>query len=507
MMLAALRDKVPSNHKTTINEVIYDIERGTMPTGRSDVRIKHQERDQNTYSAIMKGEQISSIGKLSEAQKLLTKKADELEQAKAIRLFDYLMSSVIANRTINRTDNATQVFETLNARGKEVDQVDLLRNFLYSHLRSEHSDLAREIHRNLEDMKRRVHDTRQYKSKTRLNAYVQCALECRYGHIRKKFLYQDAKAAIQEEIAANGNENAEEIVRELTAYLCDPTNINTFIALYQGDENAEEITNFTQSAGAANRKRNMRDYVRELSEYKAVSLPITFAAVTRFLNVPQGERPRIARAGHKIVQDFNALIMRTVIVQPRFIPSAFEAVTAKWGKEIMVSINNDIQKRISKEMIQVDRENVWNDSTFQEKVKGLRFSRTKDSNRKAKRLLYALYRQKQSDLPQLDNHLTLEHILPESVEHVAGWGPHFTDDNHESYANMLGNMTLLMSSDNKGTTSFNETFENKRPTLQNSAIQANRTIADNDKWTPEAIRKRQRLLAKDACQVWKPGGR
>ena len=507
MMLATLRDIVPDTHKTLIYPVIYDIAHGTMPIGTPDVRIKHQERDRNNYSVIMKGERITSGGKLSEAQEVLAKKADKLDRDQALALLDFLMTSVIANRTINCTDNATQVFETLNDRGKEVDQVDLLRNFLYSHLRSERGDLAHQIHRNLEDMKRRVHDNRQYKSKTRLNAYVQCALECRYGHIRKKFLYQDAKAAIQEEIVANGNENAEEIVRELTAYLCDPTNINTFIALYQGDENAEEITNFTQSAGAANRKRNMRDYVRELSEYKAVSLPITFAAVTRFLNVPQGERSRVARAGHKIVQDFNALIMRTAIVQPRFIPSAFEAVIAKWGKEIMESINNDTQERISKEMIQVDRENVWNDSAFQEKVKGLRFSRAKDSNRKAKRLLYALYRQKQSDLPQLDNHLTLEHILPESVDHVAGWGPHFTDDNHESYANMLGNMTLLMSSDNKGTTSFNETFENKRPTLQNSAIQANRTIADSDKWTPESIRKRQRLLAKDACQVWKPSGR
>ena len=507
MMLAALRDRVPSNSEATIREVIYDIKRGTMPAGRIDVRIKHQDRDQSIYSAIMKGEQNSSIGKLSEAQKLLKKKADELEQAKAIRLFDYLMSSVIANRTINRTDNATQVFETLNARGKEVDQIDLLRNFLYSHLRSENSDLAREIHRNLEDMKREAHDRKQYKNKTRLLDYVQCALICRYGHIRRKFLYQDAKRAIQEEIAAKGNENAEETVRNLTAYLCNTNNINAFVVLYKGEGHAEEITCFTEAAGAANKRRNMRDYIRELSEYKAVSLPITFAAVTRFLDALPGERKQIARAGHRIVQDLNALVMRTAIAQQKIVTSPFEKIIAKWAKEIMRSINNNTHRRISKEIIQVDREQIWDDSTFQEKMEGLRFPSTKVANSKAKRLLYALYRQEQTDLPLLDSYLTLEHVLPESVEHVAGWGPSFKEDNHERYANMLGNMTLLTSSDNKGTANFNKSFENKKPTLERSTIQANREIADNHQWTPEVICRRQRKLAKVACQVWKPSGR
>ena len=503
MMLAALRDKVPSNRKTTINEVIYNIARGTMLTGESDVRIKHQERDQNSYSAIMKGEQISSIGKLSEAQKVLRKKADELEQAKAIRLFEYLMFSVIANRTINRTDNATQVFETLNDRGKEVDQVDLLRNFLYSHLRSESSDLAREIHRNLEDMKWEAHDRRQYKNKTRLLDYVQCALICKYGHIRRNFLYQDAKTAIQKEIAAKGNDNAEETVRELTAYLCNTININAFIVLYKGNEFAEEIIRFAEAAGAANKQRNMRDYIRELNEYKAVSLPITFAAVTRFLNAPPGDRKAIARAGHRIIQDLNALIMRTAIAQPKFVPSPLEKVIAKWGKEIMVDIDRNTQKRISKEIIQNDREKILDDRTFKEKMEGQRLVTIS----KAKHLLYSLYRQKQSDLPPFDNRLTLEHVLPESVEHLGGWGPHFTAHNQERYANMLGNMTLLSSFDNKGTASFNSSFENKRPTFEGSTIQANRDIADNEEWTPEIVQKRQRELAKGACQVWKPGGR
>ena len=505
MMVAALRDKVPDDHKARVYPVIYDIAHGTMPTGTDNLRIRHQERDQNNYGIIMKGGQITPNGKLSEAYEVLTKKVGQLDRTQATKLLDYLMDSVIANRTINCTDNATQVFETLNDRGKEVDQVDLLRNFLYSHLKGDRSDLHRQVHRNLEDMKRLAHDPKQRTNSTRLDAYVLCALKCRYGPIRMKSLYQDAKIEIQKEIAAKGKENAEETIRELTAYLCNRKNIDAFIVLYKGDEHATEIADFTEAAGAAARQRNMRDYVRELSEYKAVSLPITFAVVTRFLNAPQRERKRIASAGHRIVQDFNALIMRTAIVQPRFVTSPFDVVIARWGREIMESVNNDTQKRISNEIVQEDREKVWTDSAFQEKMEALRFLRTKDAKTKAKLLLYALYRQEQSDLPILNRRLTLEHVLPESVEHVAGWSPHFTGDNHERYANMLGNMTLLTSSDNKGN-AFNQSFENKRPTFQESAMQANRRIADNEEWTPDAIVKRQRQLAKDACQVWKPSG-
>ena len=74
MMLAALTDLVPGEHKSRVHTTIYDIEHGAISSGTDNLRIKHQERDQNTYSAIMKGEQITPNGKLNKAQELLTKK-------------------------------------------------------------------------------------------------------------------------------------------------------------------------------------------------------------------------------------------------------------------------------------------------------------------------------------------------------------------------------------------------------------------------------------------------
>ena len=50
----------------------------------------------------------------------------------------------------------------------------------------------------------------------------------------------------------------------------------------------------------------MRDYVRELSEYKAVSLPVTFSVVTRFLNGPSRVN-EYSESRAPIVQDLNTL--------------------------------------------------------------------------------------------------------------------------------------------------------------------------------------------------------
>lgn len=191
LMLAVLRPLVPEEHRSRIHTVIYDIEHGAMPTTTTDVRIKHQMSDRNKYSMMMQGETFAPNGKLSQAYDVLAKKASQLSQDQSVKLLDYLLTSVIANKTINRTDNATQVFETLNNRGKEVDDVDLLRNFLYSHLSGPRNNTYEQIHENLEAMKREAHDPRQFRNKQRLFAYVQCALECRYGPIRRKYLYKD----------------------------------------------------------------------------------------------------------------------------------------------------------------------------------------------------------------------------------------------------------------------------------------------------------------------------
>ena len=499
MMIAVLRDVLPPLYTADANRVVYDVPHGDYLENMSEgtPRIKHQEGDKQKYLVITRGSSITPNGKLSKAHDILKQEVNQMNEEQAGKLFEYLMNSVIANKTINGTGNATQVFETLNDRGKKLSAVDLLRNFLYSHLKGPQTQLHRDVHNNLEAMKQSA------KSEGYLATYVHCALECRYGHIRKNYLYQDAKNEIESEIKrgkGNGFINAEETVRDLSKYLSDQNNINAFKSVFNGDEHGAEITAFANSARATNRPRNMCDYVRELKHYK-VALPATFAAVARFLKSDAAKKRGTAIGGHKIVQCLNALIMRTASVQRSFIPSAIEEAIAQWGKEIMEDTGSQTTSKIIAEIIQTDPEQIWDDGAFEYRMNALRIPNNKDANSKMKRILYALYRYEQSDIP-LDKSLTLEHILPESVAHIDGWRPHFDEDNHESYTAMLGNMTLLSSIDNKNTKGFNQSFGTKKETFKNSSVRANRHIAENTVWTPESVSERQRSLAILACKVW-----
>ena len=497
MMMAALRDVLPSDYRNDAQRILYDIPHGTMPTNSDNVRIKHQDYDRSKYAVIASGGPLTPNGKLTAAQEVLKQRAEALDEQNAIKLFYYLLDSVIANKTINETGNATQVFETLNNRGKNLNHVDLLRNLLYSFLKGKRNDLHQNVHRNLEVMR---HQARDPESDGQLITYVRCALQCRYSPLRSKYLYQDAKIEIEKEISEKGVEHAEETVRDLTDYLCNPRNIAAFKAVYKGDDQGSEITDFTTAASMSDKRRNMHDYIRELTAYK-VALPVTFAVVSRFLNAATAQEGRnIARAGHRVVQSLNALILRTGAVQRSFRPTPMEVPIARWGNQIMKGIDASTSNKLAGEMAKLDPENVWSDDGFREKIRNLRI--TEDN--KAKRLLYALFRHEQPDLPNYKS-LTVEHVLPQSVAYLNGW-PAFNADNQERHTYMLGNMTLLAGSQNKSDDKFNGSFANKKDTFQTSAMQANQEIAGYGEWSPDAISRQQNKWAAIACQVWKPHG-
>ena len=67
MMMAALRDVLPSDVRNDAQRVIYDIAHGAMPTNADNVRIKHQAYDQSKYAVIASGSPMTPNGKLTAA--------------------------------------------------------------------------------------------------------------------------------------------------------------------------------------------------------------------------------------------------------------------------------------------------------------------------------------------------------------------------------------------------------------------------------------------------------
>jgi hypothetical protein len=99
--------------------------------------------------------------------------------------------------------------------------------------------------------------------------------------------------------------------------------------------------------------------------------------------------------------------------------------------------------------------------------------------------------------------LTLEHILPKNPE-AKGWS-HFTAEEKRTFANKIGNLALLNAKDNGAI--GDKPFDEKLPVIEKSKnIKLTGEVLTcagaGAKWTIDAIRKRQRILADLALEKW-----
>jgi len=129
--------------------------------------------------------------------------------------------------------------------------------------------------------------------------------------------------------------------------------------------------------------------------------------------------------------------------------------------------------------------------------------RLRNRNTSGKRLRYILARiEKQlsgTDINDEGMAATVEHILPENPGEV-GW-EHFTVEAHERSYERVGNYSLLERGLN-GQQAGNAAFAQKSAVYEHSHYRTSKDLAQFTDWTEEAITKRQADMAKVAKTVW-----
>ncbi len=97
--------------------------------------------------------------------------------------------------------------------------------------------------------------------------------------------------------------------------------------------------------------------------------------------------------------------------------------------------------------------------------------------------------------------LSIEHIMPQTLtdEWRSALGTN-ADDVHRRYIHVLGNLTLTGYNPDLS----NKPFSHKKVLLADSNIAMNKAIAKESEWTAEKIEERGRLLADRAVDIW-PG--
>ena len=459
---------------------------------RYDPRIEPPAHDKENYRRLLLGESVPAGGLLASAWKAVDRFAESMDPRTQERTFDYLNRNVeISVLDIPPDVDENLVFETLNARGKRLDDVDLVRNHLYSYFpESAEPERRQALQESLERPKSLL-------SPKKLPQFLRAFLQCRYGFLQETRLYRKARARIETE--ANGSD-PQTYVFSLASDLGRRENIDLFqkISLLRLSDTL--TGNLPQIRG----KRTLDVLLGELTAY-TVSHPLCFALLHRFFNASNAERKAIKRAVTHGLRNLNSFIMRSVFVNRSLQPTKIDQPLADAANQVFAGIDRS-SLNIMGRLRDCDAFDVIEDSSFTRRVAETEFRSTRGGrgNQKALRLLFAINAQEQAGSDALNlSGCSVEHVLPESSIHWPYW-PSFKNADYSACVYRLGNMVVLSRRENRGGDRFNRSYDVKREAFGRSPIHmAGEVARKHREWSPAVIEQRSNQLASSAARIWK----
>ena len=346
---------------------------------------------------------------------------------------------------------AFTIFETLNARGKDLETADLLKNYLLS--KSKDTDRALAKWNEMADHLINYDPTK----------FVRYFWNSYQPFARDKGLYREITKKVRTP------RDADDFLVNL-AKLSSPFHDLAF---------PEEIYYFTDE--------DIKTSLRNLKTLKASTFYPIILAMLQSPETLVKEEKSIAT----VLKTLEVFIFRNFTIGGLTANSA-EVKLAAIAKEIFdgsLATVDQIVDRIKEQTVK--------DEQFENDFKLWSGGPTsKETIRYIFRRIHKYF--DRSNEINLDNsEVHIEHIMPEEADLWVG----ISEAEHAEYLWRLGNLCLLSGTFNREIS--NKVFSDKKQRYCDSKIEPNSTIADETDWTPESIVKRQENLAKTAISIWK----
>lgn len=346
----------------------------------------------------------------------------------------------------NDAGEAYVIFETLNARGKELETADLLKNYVFSQ--------AGENIKNVQDKWKSIADTL---SGMDLTKYIRYYWNAHYNLVREKDLYREMSATIK-----TPKDSADLVTR-----------LNNYAVYYHDAMNPESCEGYEYST--------IIHHLRNLKTLKATSyIPILISLEMKGRMFTDSDKATVLQAIEVYVFRNATISSKTANTTEKFF-----STIAKQIYDEKLTTASDIAAKIKPEMIS-DEDFYNNFRTFKTKTQQyvryilLTIHETHDKNHEINRNF---------------NNVNIEHIMPKTL--TPAWK---TDKAiHEKYLWRLGNMALLDEMLNKKIS--NQPFEEKKKRYHESQIFPNTELTKYAKWTAKEIEDRQKYLADDGCRA------
>lgn len=476
---------LPDNTITTLRE-----------SGGHRLRIEPPKNDQSRFSSVLRGHDIGANGKLTDAWQTVEQFISSMTPEKRVKFFDFLQSNVeVGILYVPPTEDTNAVFEALNGRGKTLGHLDLIRNHLYSYFSNpDAAEFRRTVHDNLESTIAICRGSRKAED------YFRCFLQGQFGFLPKTRFYREARTEIR---ARSRGDHGSDYVYDLVRQLSDHSVVELFRNIAANTPDEDFIQLFLRSSRTHTVNRNLATYLSELQGY-SVAHPVAFALLRKFVltRTHDSNRRRIvASRVHQCLKDLTSFIMRITFCLSKFEPSRYEANFAKCAKRITAADTIE-ELSILADLREYDDLGIMDNTHFKTLLASKRVT-TSTSARRARRLLFGINAREQDASALNFAACTVEHILPQSPTHLAGWSG-FSRESGDlgEWVQQIGNLTLLAEGGRFSSPEFNKNFAAKKSVFERSIFKITRDVAQCRDWTPEAISTRSRRLASIASQVW-----
>ena len=460
-------------------------------------RISPPQNDAMRYYQMIRGNTIGTNGMLTSAWTEIENFFSPMSCEKREQYFDFLMQKLeVTCLHVPTSIDPNSVYETINSRGKSLDDLDRIRNYLYSHFNgAADSQRKNSLHENLERIRIVIPSTKK------AGEYMRSHLQCRFGFLRKDHFYRDVREAIrtQRDKRQEPLKSLADYVFTLTKEIASPASLELFRIMTATNPNPDFIRAFEIASGTTKSPRSLAVFLRELRGY-TVTQPLAFAILMRYIRESDGrKKKRVAQIANRNLSRLASFVLRTAFVAPKFEPSHFETEFSNYAKEITLA--NDLPDTGFADFLKgCDRSKygVLDDSRFQSAIVEGRMT----GGTKIRQFLLGINGILQSDARLLNERFcTIEHVFPKASQHWTGW-PGFNLVDGADWVDRIGNLTLMGPTDNKPGTKYNGDFSKKLQSYRDSGIKLTRELSEFTEWTPDAIEARQRTMAKRATDVW-----
>ena len=366
------------------------------------------------------------------------------------------------------SDNPQMIFESMNSTGKDLSQTDLLRNYLLMDLTPEKQ-------------------TRLYKT-----------------------YWKSMEELFGEDIYKNDVNKFDYFIRDFltlksdTGYICKINNVYENFKRYYLDNNCEkfvvlkDLFTYAKYYACIDLLQEKDDELKLYwQEFKKLDSHVVYPFLL------------------KLYDDYSCQIL----IKEDFKKILQVVISYLWRRAICEIPTNSLSKTFATLYQAVDKDDYVNSviKAFVFKSSYKRFPsdyevreklQTKDIYhfRLRKYLLEALenyYHKEPIDLNTAN--YTIEHIMPQNIEHNLSWQQMLGEDwqeVHSLYLHTLGNLTITGYNAEMSNKSFVEKV-NGESGFKHSHLKLNESIAQSDVWNKKAIQRRTNILTDIILKIWK----